>query len=105
MDLLVLWLLIAEKAKLVMTGPHHLKIQERVDIIFAQRFYSYSDFGIKCETDQAAISNARWKEGRKETEGRPSHIFIIYHLAAAFRLTGENMRGVKIPPNPTNTPC
>ena len=60
------------------------------------------------ETDQAAISNARWKEGRTDRR-RPSHIFIIYHLAAAFGAVdasdGENMRRVKIPPNPTNTPC
>ena len=33
------------------------------------------------ETDQPAISNARWKEGRR---GSSAHIFIIYHLAAAF---------------------
>ena len=75
MDLLVLWLLIAKKAKLSMVTIkilHCTSKYKRGSILYvAQRFYSHSDFGVKCERDQAAISNVRWKEGRKETKVDP----------------------------------
>ena len=104
------------EAKLTMTGHH-----QNANTCFRSKYYrgSINLFNDSVpsqilesnvtETDQAAISNARWKEGRRGGRRRPSHIFIIYHLAAAFGAVdasdGENMRRVKIPPNPTNTPC
>ena len=62
-------------------------------------------FGVKCERDQAAISNARWKEGRKETKVDLPIFSSFTTSLLLFVLLGENMRRVKIPPNPTNMAC